>query len=116
MPCVTFETDIAAVDVLCALISKMTLHINAAEAGRHPDNFLVAGQTRCSIFGDEQIKLGKEIAIPGLCFFDRHIGISGSFLGLSHMFVSVAVAMQACDVFVRRLRAFLVDAVMTFEA
>jgi hypothetical protein len=111
-----FKTDIGAVDVLCALISKMTLHINAAEAGRHPDNSLVARQTRCSIFGDKQIQPRKEVTVPRFRFFDRQTWISDCFLGLSHMFVSVAVAMQACDVFVRRLRAFLVDAVMTFEA
>ena len=112
----TFKTDFGAVDVFCALISKVTLHIDAAEAGRHPDNFFVTGQTGCSIFGDKQIQPGEEVAIPGLCFFDRQTGIRRSFLGLSHMFVAVAVAMQACDVFMRRLRAFLVDAVMTFEA
>ena len=116
MPCMAFKTDIGAVDVLCALISKMTLHIDAAEAGRHPDNFLVTRQTRCSIFGDKQIQPGKEVTVPRLCFFDRHTGISGSFLGLSHMFVAVSVAVQTSDVFMRRLCPFFVDAVMTFKA
>jgi hypothetical protein len=115
MPRMTFKTDIGAVDILCALIRKMTLHINAAEAGRHPDNFFVARQTCCSIFGDKQIQRGEEVLVPGLSFFDRDAWVCCSFLGLSHVFVAVAVAMQACDVFVRRLRAFFVDAVMTFE-
>ena len=116
MPCMTFKTDIGAVDVFCPLISKMTLHINAAEVSRHPDNFLVTRQTRCSIFGDKQIQLGEEIAVPRFRFFDRRTGIARSFLGLSHMFVAVPVAMQTSDVLMRRLSPFFVDAVMTFEA
>jgi hypothetical protein len=115
MPCMTFKTDIGAVDILCALISKVALHINAAEVGRHPDNLFVARQTRGSIFGDKQIKLGEEVAVPRLCFFDRQTGIRRSFLGLSHMFVAVPVAMQTSDVFMRRLRSFFVDAFVTFE-
>ena len=111
----TFKTDIGAVDVFCPLISKVTLHINAAEVSRHSDNFFVARQTRCSIFGDKQIQLGEEVLVPRFRFFNRNTWISRCFLGLSHVFVAVAVAMQACDVFVRRLRAFFVDAFMTFE-
>ena len=116
MPCMTFETDIGAVDVLCALISKMTLHINAAEVSRHSDYFFVARQTRCSIFGNKQIKLCEEIAVPRFRFFDRHTGIGRSFLGLRHVLVAVAVAVQTSDVLVRRFRSFFVNAVMTFEA
>ena len=115
MPCMTFKTDIGAVDVLCPLISKMTLHINAAKAGSHPDNFFVTGQTRGSIFGDKQIQLGEEVLVPRFGFRDRDAWVSRCFLGLSHVFVAVPVAMQTGNVFMRRLGSFFVDAFMTFE-